>query len=506
MATALNTAFAISAALYRRSVSGEGQRLDVAMMDTAMVMQAPQVSGFLVNGVQPELFGNRSPTRAPTANVFQTADGYIQVVALKELQVQKLFEVLGCIDRYQDPRFGSNDARIANTPTVNELLTSLFARATTQVWLDRLIDAGVPVAEIRDFASVTADPQFEDRNRTRRDRFADEAGQARSRRGQRLCRDTGRTDCVARAAETRRAHRRNPDRNWLLALRHRGAARRSGGLIVRAVERTIVATMPEADAPNPGNPIHSSDGARDYGFRAALVGGATIYGWCAAAIIDAAGMEWLEHGWVDVAFRRPVFPNDRLTVAIAPDGTFEVRGDDARVRIDGHIGLGDAPWLSELTASERTRPEPAADPLPRADAAERTGGAASCERDASNCRATKQKRSAARSSTKRCRASTATTRAFIPRGTPTNRSTGCIIRSATVRRFIPRAAFNIVATRGSGRHLIGRRPLRRRVRAQRPSVHRQRRRDSGCGGFIDCRDPPHRDLPGCQVTLNRGNS
>ena len=47
--------------------------IDVAMMDTAMVMQAPQVSGYLVNGVQPELFGNRSPTRSPTANVFATA-------------------------------------------------------------------------------------------------------------------------------------------------------------------------------------------------------------------------------------------------------------------------------------------------------------------------------------------------------------------------------------------------------------------------------------------------
>jgi len=123
--------------------------------------------------------------------------------------------------------------------------------------------------------------------------------------------------------------------------------------------------MPEADAPNPGNPIHSSDGARDYGFRAALVGGATIYGWCAAAIIDAAGMEWIEHGWVDVAFRRPVFPNDRLTVVIASDGTFEVRGDDARVRIDGHVGLGDAPWLAELAVTPRKRPDPAADPLPR---------------------------------------------------------------------------------------------------------------------------------------------
>ncbi len=164
MATALNTAFAIAAALYRRSISGQGQRLDVAMMDTAMVMQAPQVSNFLVNGVLPELFGNRSPTRAPTANVFATSDGHIQVVALKELQVQKLFQVLGCSPQYEDPRFQTPDARVANTPAVNELLTSRFAGAGTQTWLERLIEAGIPVAEIRDFKAVTADPQFADRN------------------------------------------------------------------------------------------------------------------------------------------------------------------------------------------------------------------------------------------------------------------------------------------------------------------------------------------------------
>jgi len=133
---------------------------------------------------------------------------------------------------------------------------------------------------------------------------------------------------------------------------------------VRAIERTIVAVMPDADAPNPGNPIHSSDGARDYGFRAALVGGATIYGWCASAILDAAGMAWLDHGWVDVDFRRPVFPNDRLTIAITADGAFEVRGEDGRVRIDGHIGLGNAPWLEDLTTPARKPPQRAADPLP----------------------------------------------------------------------------------------------------------------------------------------------
>lgn len=133
---------------------------------------------------------------------------------------------------------------------------------------------------------------------------------------------------------------------------------------MEAISRTIVAVMPDADAPNPGNPIHSSDGARDYGFRAALVGGATIYGWCVPAIIDAAGKQWLDHGWVEVAFRRPVFPNDRLGVRIDADGAFEVRGEDDRVRIDGRVGLGDAPWLADITTPARKPPEAAADPLP----------------------------------------------------------------------------------------------------------------------------------------------
>jgi crotonobetainyl-CoA:carnitine CoA-transferase CaiB-like acyl-CoA transferase len=164
MATALNTAFAIAAALYRKSVTGQGQYLDVAMMDTAVVMQAPQVSNYLMYGALPELFGNRSPTRQPTANVFATADGFIQVVALKEPQVQKLFAVLGLAERYAGETFNTADARVANTPAVNALLSSAFARAGTAVWEKKLIDAGVPVAEIRTFDTVVADPQFEDRN------------------------------------------------------------------------------------------------------------------------------------------------------------------------------------------------------------------------------------------------------------------------------------------------------------------------------------------------------
>ncbi|MEQ8485805.1 MAG: CaiB/BaiF CoA-transferase family protein [Pseudomonadales bacterium] len=160
MATALNAAFAMAAALHRRAVTGQGQRLDVAMMDTAMVLQAPQVSAYLLQGTQPPLLGNRSPTLQPTANVFATADGHLQVVALKEPQVQRLFEVLGLAARYAEPAFASAAARVADRAAVDALLGGAFATRPTAHWLAALGGAGVPVAEIRDYAAVTADPQF----------------------------------------------------------------------------------------------------------------------------------------------------------------------------------------------------------------------------------------------------------------------------------------------------------------------------------------------------------
>lgn len=134
---------------------------------------------------------------------------------------------------------------------------------------------------------------------------------------------------------------------------------------MRTVTTTLTAVMPDADAPNAQNPIHSTDTARDHGYRAALVGGATVYGWCVAAILDALGNDWLAHGWADVGFRRPVFPNDRLKVRIGADGRLTVVGDDGRSRIDGKVGLGRAAWFAELTAPAAHEPQPPADPLPR---------------------------------------------------------------------------------------------------------------------------------------------
>lgn len=161
MSTALNAAFAISAALFRRHVTGEGQRVDVSMLDSAMMMIAPQMSNFLVNGTVPELIGNRSPTRQPTCNVFATADGFVQIVALRETQIQALLKVIDQEPLYA--RYPEPAARVEHSDAINAVIVPIIAAQPTQHWMTSLEAAGVPVAAIRDLEDVANDPQFEHR-------------------------------------------------------------------------------------------------------------------------------------------------------------------------------------------------------------------------------------------------------------------------------------------------------------------------------------------------------
>ncbi len=165
MATALNSAFAISAALYRRKVTGEGQYLDVAMMDTAIVMQTPQVSiQLLGQGHLPELIGNKSPSGHPTGNVFKTADGYIQIVALRATQVRSFFAVLGCEEMLDEPAYATSKARMANYDEVFDMVNAKVNENTTANWIVRLAAANVPCADIRRIEEVVQDEQFEYRS------------------------------------------------------------------------------------------------------------------------------------------------------------------------------------------------------------------------------------------------------------------------------------------------------------------------------------------------------
>lgn len=135
----------------------------------------------------------------------------------------------------------------------------------------------------------------------------------------------------------------------------------------RAVETTLVAFMRDPDAPRPENPIHSTGGARDYGYRGALVGGVTVYGWAVPAILQALGNRWLEDGFAEVALRHPTYPGDRITTRVEPrsDGSWDlgIRKQDDELAVSGSVGLGRAPWFEMFHLPKRCDPEARPDSL-----------------------------------------------------------------------------------------------------------------------------------------------
>jgi crotonobetainyl-CoA:carnitine CoA-transferase CaiB-like acyl-CoA transferase len=163
MSTALNTAFAISAALYRKETTGKGQRIDLAMMDTAIVVQAAQYNNFLNHGNLIGLLGNASPTGQPTANVFPTEDGFIQVTAIRQPQIEKLFIALDRAADFERPEFNTIKERVKNSPLVYQFLSDALTQNTTAHWMELLARQGIPVAEVRELPEVIDDPQFNHR-------------------------------------------------------------------------------------------------------------------------------------------------------------------------------------------------------------------------------------------------------------------------------------------------------------------------------------------------------
>ena len=138
-----------------------------------------------------------------------------------------------------------------------------------------------------------------------------------------------------------------------------------------AADLTVVAFLDEGDGSEIVNPIHADGFAREHGFRGPLVGGVTVWGWATPAILDAAGDAWLDRGWSDVVFRQPVFPGDSIEIRVRPADPDEGALSVAMTNQDGvdcvvaTVGLGDAPWLDELTSPRRVAPEAAPYPKPQ---------------------------------------------------------------------------------------------------------------------------------------------
>ena len=126
--------------------------------------------------------------------------------------------------------------------------------------------------------------------------------------------------------------------------------------------RTLTAFIEETDSYEHSNPIHSTEGGQAYGFKAALVPGVTVYGWAVPDVTTILGPGWFDYGWAEIVLRRPTYPDDLVTISAdrEPDGTcrFSVVGPGDELRLSGAAGVGDAPWIGELSRPTRLRAEP----------------------------------------------------------------------------------------------------------------------------------------------------
>ncbi len=164
MSTGLTAALAISSALFRRQETGEGQYLDVAMLDSALTLQASRVVSHTVEGEEAKLDGNESVTRQPTANVFATADGHVQIAAIQQSQVEALFNAIGIGDLLADARYANRAGRIEHNTYLRGEIADALQSDTASNWVRILGQAKVPVAKISRYADVLAEPQMAHRD------------------------------------------------------------------------------------------------------------------------------------------------------------------------------------------------------------------------------------------------------------------------------------------------------------------------------------------------------
>jgi len=159
----LNAAFAIMAALYYRERSGEGQFIDIALLDSIMPLMGWVAANLLIGGKQPVLLGNDNFTAAPSGT-FRTQDGYINIAANQQQQWEDLADILGLPELKTDARFQERDTRKANRKLLTPLLEGKLIEKTTAYWVDILNEKGIPSGDILSLEAALTSEQVEHRH------------------------------------------------------------------------------------------------------------------------------------------------------------------------------------------------------------------------------------------------------------------------------------------------------------------------------------------------------
>lgn len=148
----------ILAALNHRHATGQGQRVDIGMLDTHVAWLANQGMNYLATGENPPRLGNQHPNIAPYQE-FPTKDGYVILAVGNDPTFERFCKAVGLEALLADPRFATNAKRVENRAAVTEALTPTMRSRTTAEWVEKLEALKIGCGPINTLSQVFADPQ-----------------------------------------------------------------------------------------------------------------------------------------------------------------------------------------------------------------------------------------------------------------------------------------------------------------------------------------------------------
>jgi crotonobetainyl-CoA:carnitine CoA-transferase CaiB-like acyl-CoA transferase len=154
----MTAAFAVAAALVRRARTGEGEFIDVSMLEATLVTMGWQVSNYLIGGIEPTRMGNENMTASPSG-AFATGDGLLNIAANQQQQFETLCRIIGRSELATDQRFSRRAERLAHRRELKVEIEAALACRSARTWAALLNAEGVPSGEILTVPEILAHPQ-----------------------------------------------------------------------------------------------------------------------------------------------------------------------------------------------------------------------------------------------------------------------------------------------------------------------------------------------------------